>query len=52
MTAKMKLFLQFATALAVVWIVTVQTPPSVRFGVTIPIFTVCLIWAGSIFRLR
>ncbi len=38
MTAKMKLFLQFATALAVVWIVTVQTPPSVRFGVTIPYF--------------
>ena len=31
MTAKMKLFLQFSHRAGRVWIVTVQTPPSVRF---------------------
>lgn len=38
MTAKMKLFLQFATALFVVWIVSINTPESVRHSLTIPYF--------------
>ncbi len=36
MTAKMKLFLQFATALIVVWLITVNTPENMRFNLNFP----------------
>lgn len=38
MTAKMKLFLQFTTALAAVAVISYQTPPETRFLVNIPYF--------------
>lgn len=38
MTAKMKLFLQFATALAAVWIISQTLPETERFALTIPYF--------------
>ncbi len=38
MTAKMKLFLQFATAFFIVFIVTQNTPEDIRFNLNIPYF--------------
>lgn len=38
MTAKMKLFLQFSTALAAVWVITQSLPETERFALTIPYF--------------
>lgn len=38
MTAKMKLFLQFTTALAAVWVITQSAPETGRFELTFPWF--------------
>lgn len=38
MTAKMKLFLQFITALAAVWVITQSMPENERFALSIPYF--------------
>ena len=38
MTAKMKLLLQFATAFAVVWIISINTPEDTRYYLTFPWF--------------
>jgi len=38
MTAKMKLLLQFSTALAVVWLISCQTPEALRYRLFFPFF--------------
>ncbi len=38
MSAKMKLFLQFTTALVAVWVISSQTPADVRFQLSFPYF--------------
>lgn len=38
MTAKMKLLLQFSTALVAVWVISCQTPEASRYTLTIPYF--------------